>query len=426
MIGIAEQQRTQKVGQFQLFVYKLRRLDLTPLRAPQLKTMLGIRMKTQLPEFDGIVGAAFLLRTPAHKSITLQHEEGVVTVRQDAPYITVQLEKAPPDCDLRSKSSQVLLEALDIHAATHRDPIGTHRVEREYLTWTRANDGYQLTIASTADIPWSISRRGTMIRAHARAPSIPATTQIAHHPSFRFYRLSQLTDDLFDAYRNAYLALECLVSDEDLPKQKPNGGTESEPNWLKRVLGDSTLLLAGVPSGMNIDATVDEIYKQGRLPLFHAKTGKSFYSPQGEERERVQTLFDKLNTILASLYRHKFGSRFSAGWARLADPMKDAVTRAALQCDEVVFKSESEQISCQPHVEVIDQPRRFGNLWASIAVAPPAELLCIDGIELRYGGVDRCGLDFPESVPMARVTAIRIEFHVLNSNARAPNPSHSM
>ncbi|MFM9966020.1 MAG: hypothetical protein ACKV2Q_32970 [Planctomycetaceae bacterium] len=406
-------------GQVQLFANELRKLDTTPLRVPQLKTMLGIRMKPQLPEFDGIVGAAFLLRTPAHKSITLQHEEGVVTVRQDAPYITVQLEKAPPDCDLRSKASQVLLEALDIHAATHRDPIGTHRVEREYLTWTRANDGYQLTIADTAHIPWSISGQGTVTHARAGAPSVPATTQIPHHASFRFYRLSQLTEDLFDAYRNAYLALECLVSDIS-----PKVSSESEVNWLKRVL--SGPLSAGVSVGMSVDATVDELYGWGRLPLFHAKTGKSFYSPQGEERERVQTLFYKLNVLLASLYRHKFGPRFSGGWARLADPVKDSTTRVVLQYDEVVFKNESEQISCQPHVEVIDQPRRFGNLWAMIEVAPPAKLLCIDGIELRHGGEERGGLDFPESVPMARVTSIRIEIHVLNSNARAPNPSHSM
>jgi hypothetical protein len=33
-----------------------------------------------------------------------------------------------------------------------------------------------------------------------------------HHIGFRFFRLAQVTDDLYDAYRNMYLAFEVLLS----------------------------------------------------------------------------------------------------------------------------------------------------------------------------------------------------------------------
>jgi hypothetical protein len=56
--------------------------------------------------------------------------------------------------------------------------------------------------------------------------------------------------------RNAYLTLECLVSDKSAKKK-----FESESAWLKRVLGGP--LAPAIPSGMNINATVDDIYQHG-------------------------------------------------------------------------------------------------------------------------------------------------------------------
>ena len=57
------------------------------------------------------------------------------------------------------------------------------------------------------------------------------------HESFRYLRLSQATDDLFDAYRNAYLALESILSTITPQKSKgPGKAGESEGQWLKRAL----------------------------------------------------------------------------------------------------------------------------------------------------------------------------------------------
>jgi hypothetical protein len=377
-------------------------------------------MKPTALELNGIAGAAFLLRTPGRSSVTLQHKEGVVAVRQGAPYVTVQLSKACPEADLRTEAWRVLQETLDIHAATHREAIGTHRGESEYLVWTRKDGGYHLTFAETSDAPWSSSGQITVGSTTSAPPPAPPPA-IPHHPAFRFYRLSQLTDDLFDAYRNAYLSLECLVSGES-PQDKKN--REKELDWLKRVLGGP--LSAGVPAGMDISATVDELYESGRLPLFHAKIGKSFYAPQGEKREHIQELLGTINALLASLFRNKFGDRFPAGWGWMSELARDASARAVLQFDEVVYKSACERSSRHPQVQVIEQPRRFGNLWARLEVAPPADLAYIDAVELRHNGQDWITLEFPESVPMAGVRMARFEICVLTYHARAPKPTHAM
>jgi hypothetical protein len=374
-----------------------------------------------MPAYNGAAGAAFLLRTPGRESLTLQHDDGIVTVRQGAPYITVQLFERPTGDHLRTESWRVLLEALDVHAVTGREALGTERGDGEYLTWIRdEEERYRLTIASTASLPWSMKGTATSTpppgaqdATRTRQPARP----VPHHPSFRFWRLSRLADDLFDAYRNAFLALECLVSDAS-PKQP----RESELNWIKRVLRDP--LSAGLPPGMDVDATVEELYKVGRLPLFHAKMGKGFYAPQGEERERVELLLGRLNFLLTCLYGRRFG--FGSGWGRLAADTKDAQARAVFQFDEVIYTNGGEHVSRKPRVEVMEEPRRFGNLWARIQVAPPSKLPYVDKIELRNREDERGTLEFDELVPMSAVNTVNIEIQLLIYNVRAPRPSRPM
>jgi hypothetical protein len=55
------------------------------------------------------------------------------------------------------------------------------------------------------------------------------------HESMRYLRMSETTDDLFDAFRNVYLALESLLN-----RLQPRTPGEGEGTWLKRALTWST------------------------------------------------------------------------------------------------------------------------------------------------------------------------------------------
>jgi hypothetical protein len=177
---------------------------------------------------------------------------------------------------------------------------------------------------------------------------------------------------------------------------------------------------------MDVNDTVEHVYNLGRLPLFHAKTGASFYPPQGEERERVQLLFAKLTALLAALFRHKFGNHFPGGWASMSQEVHDAQARAVFQFDEIVYKRENERVTALPKVEVLSKPRRFGNLWARLEVAKPSDLTSIDGVEFLHDGRYRSGLEFPEFLHMEKVAVVSFELGLLQYNVRAPKPSHVM
>jgi hypothetical protein len=318
-----------------------------------------------------------------------------------------------PTTSVRDSAWNLLQEALDSYATVSRHAIGTRLGNEQYITWEKAGDSYAVTIAETCRMPFAIAACASSNGAPREAAAIPP-----HHPSFRFYRRAILSNDLHDAFRNAYLALECVVSDES-PKRE----NESEVTWLKRVLNDS--LLAGLPGGIDIDAFVNRIYQQSRLPLFHAKTGRSFYLPNGPERDEIIQAFELLNLVLAGIYRYKCHIG-AGGWSRLSQSTKDEMVRAGLAFDEVRFKSEGECHIVSAHVDLADTPRRAKNIWGRLSLPLPAALSHFDVLELYFGGELRATLDLPEPVSLICVNSLVIEIAVLISSTRAPNPSHAM
>lgn len=79
--------------------------------------------------------------------------------------------------------------------------------------WEKLLRGYCLVTAKQ----WAV---------RARAP---------HHIGFRYYRLAQSTEDLYDGFRNMYLAFEVLLS-----SKYPKVRGEQEIEWLERGLREAT------------------------------------------------------------------------------------------------------------------------------------------------------------------------------------------
>jgi len=89
------------------------------------------------------------------------------------------------------------------------------------------------------------------------------------HESYRYYRFSQISKDLFEAYRNLYLALESLLN-YICPKQQ-----ENEREWLKNALSQVNLKV-DLGKHLNGSCPIEEFirtqYLGVRVKLFHAKS----------------------------------------------------------------------------------------------------------------------------------------------------------
>ncbi len=368
-----------------------------------------------LPLYSGTCGAAFLLQSPSSSAHTIKHSAGTVYVRSGAPYVTIARDGAVAAEMVREKTWESLQEALDVHAARTRVPLATKREERESLIWRQAASGFELTYLDTADLAYSVSSSGVVAGA---APLPAAAPQFAHHPALRFYRLSQLSDDLFDGYRNAYLSLECLVSGETRKARR-----EPELDWLKRVI--SAHFAGALPGGMDLNSTLDEVYLAGRLPLFHAKQGETFYEPQGQERQRIQILFEKLTLLLVSLLGHKLGHEAVYRWGDMSQAVYDAQSRKLLEFDSIILRDRFCRLRLKPQLKVIQEPRRFGNLWAQATVRGPFRIGSVDRVETRFTNERRLQFSLAESIPLKAVNSFTLELNVRHSHARAPRFTHS-
>lgn len=143
------------------------------------------------------------------------------------------------------------------------------------------------------------------------------------HESLRYFRLAQVTDDLFDAYRNLYLALESIL-DRIAPQKMKPGGTppkpdEGESTWFKRALGEANKLVnlspfvgPGCPDP--VQELFDQLYGETRTALFHAKSSRRFFLPH--ETGPQHTVMDsvaRLSRLYLALAQSHFGLRIPSG-----------------------------------------------------------------------------------------------------------------
>jgi hypothetical protein len=108
----------------------------------------------------------------------------------------------------------------------------------------------------------------------------PAPPEPKYTVALLFYRLAQNTNDLYEAYRNAYLCFESLLNDIDpIPLKKNGKPAKGERDWFKdalNVVNSKIQLIDFVPQGTiyPIEYFVKSQYDEIRCKLFHAKGDK--------------------------------------------------------------------------------------------------------------------------------------------------------
>ena len=171
----------------------------------------------------------------------------------------------------------------------------------------------------------------------------PSVTPEVHH-AFRFVRMCGTSDDLFDSYRNLFLAFESLLSDirprqkrssrwRRLLRIKPNGRWEGERHWFKEALSEADKLVSIAsltpPEIRNHRRWILRwMYSAERSALMHAKQGEDYLLPQDDTRraELIASL-GKLWDYIRKLIEENLdvtaggGALFGPGWAMRADPV---------------------------------------------------------------------------------------------------------
>jgi hypothetical protein len=259
-------------------------------------------------------GGAFLLTQPSkvNAAATLPNGIEVETSIQN-PYVIVRMEHANAS-DLLDESYRAAQIGLDCLSVLGIADFSVRDAEHEHLTWHSDRDHYTIRIHATSTIAFTtIPPRVLMNGKEVEEDTGGAASG---HSGFRYYRRAQITDDLYDAYRNMYLAFEVTLS-----RRIPKSPSESEAAWIRRGLstldGDSKLgSLINKSSGRSLDSLVDQIYRDARLPLFHAKHGHHHFEPQSicTQRQQVSDALTLLTEVVLRLFELWHNARRSGGF----------------------------------------------------------------------------------------------------------------
>lgn len=242
-------------------------------------------------------GLAQLLVKPPKTSYELYHNSAFFRISPDSNFCVCAF-KGAESCEQSIMLGNPLIqEFLDFLSIKGKEDLAIKESTDEYIAWWTTKNRTNLTIVTTATLSYS-TFSPTIIIKDSNGNIVPSTENMpVHFFGYRYFRLAQISDDLFDSYRNMYLSFESLLSSM-YPK-----GREQEIEWLKDSLNNcyNTLKLSQiVPKGVNIvDYIIDTVYKNARLPLFHAKSGRLVLLPS-EERSRtiISTALSLLTKIV--------------------------------------------------------------------------------------------------------------------------------
>jgi hypothetical protein len=121
-------------------------------------------------------------------------------------------------------------EALDLLCIRGTLSLSIVRVETSHFAWWTESSRTIMRIVGVADLNVGVTVTASVVDAHGN-PKHATPLPVVWHPSFRYFRVSQTSTDLFDAYRNLYLALESILT-----TIVPVRHSERESSWLRRAL----------------------------------------------------------------------------------------------------------------------------------------------------------------------------------------------
>ena len=264
-------------------------------------------------------GIAFLLvRPPRGQALTIAYDGGSIALHPKCPFAVCEFAGATSHDGVLQRGSELLQEGLDILSMTRAVDVATRDSEDEYFAWWNESGKRHIGIISTGVASMSVGTPTLEVRDDAGNIVPPRIVRPQHNLGFRYFRLAQVSDDLFDSFRNMYLAFELLLSSR-YPKERK----VREIDWLRASLkaASTDLNLASlVPSQSQPaeDQIIKMVYSDARLPLFHAKNGRTFYAPMASSpRETVETARSLLTMIVMRMAETWYSARRLRGGVNL-------------------------------------------------------------------------------------------------------------
>lgn len=278
-----------------------------------LATLGMIPIADRRSEFDS--GAAFLCAQKCTVSEVVCLDSGAeVEVRGGNPYVVARVRGPVNPTDAFNRAHEATQQSLDHLAIAGKAILSIRNASEEYVVWWREDAEQILRLVWTGTMSFKMDISCVATDGAGNLVPPPPPPKLIYSESLRYFRLSQVTEDLFDAFRNMYLALELLL-EHTCPKRR---GSEGEGTWLRRALAEVnervSLSQAYRTTESNIiDDIYNNLYTNLRCRLFHAKHGSRLVPQNLADRSLVSEGLDKLTRVFLLLARELLNARPRGG-----------------------------------------------------------------------------------------------------------------
>lgn len=196
-----------------------------------------------------------------------------------------------------------LSKALDLSSVQYNQHSALATPGDDFIALYKSSTKQALLLATTTERNMSTSFEMTITRADGTIERPAPPPDPVWNRAFRYYRLSQIAADPYDAYRNLYLAFETLME-----QLFPRTQDEREGAWIRRcftTLHQQSGLQAFAPAGHKAPSEYlyGTLYESIRCNLFHSSSAKTILPYYETESSKLlsayQTLLNVWRTVSA-------------------------------------------------------------------------------------------------------------------------------
>lgn len=257
--------------------------------------------------------ALTLTEEPEDDQIIPISSDWEIELQAGNPYAVARCNQSLDREDTYEEGFEAIQKGLDYLSFTGEGDLLTHEGDTEYILHWTENQTRIARVVGIADLRAATSATATVSGSDdSDSDTSSSPSPVGHNESMRHFRLAQTTDELFNAYRNMFLAFEYILSQRIPPQQN-----EGEGSWFDRALTqlhNNLGLSSYAPDQSNV---VDSIFDQQygtRVRMFHAKGGKSRLSPQDpSDRDRVEDALDNLSRMYLDVVKDTLNLHRSSG-----------------------------------------------------------------------------------------------------------------
>lgn len=264
-------------------------------------------------------GAIFALNAPAKTDRTQTFPAWHAELRRGIRYLCVRggtLQDKPLE-SIVAAAHPFAEDALDIVSVEERVPLLLPE-PHDALVWRRGVHGVKTQLTTSIVFAAEpLDMRAVVQDANGNIVPAPPYVPPQHHAAYRYFRYSQGASNVFDAYRNMFLALESVL---DHIARKQNG--ESETDWLARALRVAVRHHAAdlapfvvTPGTDTVQSFIDAHYAAVRCAVFHAKNSGGLPLRPGalDSRDVVLHQLLAVQKLVEHLLKALFAVRLPSG-----------------------------------------------------------------------------------------------------------------